>query len=73
MKPPITECPHCGNDDTFYIKSYMHGRSRSDFNFCNGEPDHNEEMYDNLSIKQGKYAYCGQCNKRLFEMSYDED
>ena len=31
---------------------------------------HNGEMYENTHIKiTGKYAYCNDCNKRLFEVA----
>ena len=72
MKPPITKCPHCGNDYDFYTKDYIQGSCHYNYRF-NGFPTCNGEMYENTTRKSGKYAYCGECDKRLFKMSDNED
>ena len=69
MTYPITKCPKCGNDE-FYVKMRISGVCRynvaldGSLNACNGE------MYENTNTTLiGKYAYCNNCEKRLFEIT----
>lgn len=59
----LTECPFCGNDK-FYVKEYYSGSFEFNFTF-DGEPDDNSGMYDGLSVKTNKRAYCKKCGKYL--------
>lgn len=68
-KAPINECPHCKSKDGYYTKEQVHGTVRYKFNF-DGTESENDSMYDLLSYKGGKYAYCLRCDKRLFKMEY---
>lgn len=67
MQFPITECPYCGNDEV-KIKCKISGEC--EYNLClDGTNNaYNGEMYDHTMLKpMGKYAYCNNCGKRLFE------
>lgn len=63
--PPFQKCPYCGCEE-FYIRQRMTGLSRTIYRFDGGEAD-NGEMYSGLRVSNtGIYAYCGECNKKLF-------
>ncbi|WP_017470647.1 hypothetical protein [Amphibacillus jilinensis] len=66
-KAPIDKCHHCGNDGQYYIKEQVRGSVASMFRFDGEDPD-NTELYSHLSHKSGKYAYCKECDKRLFKV-----
>ena len=67
-KAPIDKCPHCGSNDGYYTKDYISGTCRFNHNF-DGSEAYNGEMYNNLTREQGKFAYCTDCNKRLFKIA----
>lgn len=69
MKAPISECPHCGDSEGYFVKVYLSGRSHTRYTW-DGEYGDNEDMYDSLNAKVGKYAYCTDCEKRLFRMEF---
>lgn len=61
-------CPFCGNDE-FYVKQCYRGKCEFNYKF-NGELAYNGEMYDFAQFKTtSTYAYCNNCNKRLFKLS----
>jgi hypothetical protein len=66
-KSPIDKCPYCGSDDGYYTKEQVHGPIQYMYNFDDTETD-NSEMYNGLILTGGKYAYCINCDKRLFRM-----
>lgn len=67
MKIPIDKCPYCNNTYDFYTKDYICGTSWYNYKFDGSEAD-NGEMYNGLKHTQGKYAYCGSCNRKLFKI-----
>lgn len=67
MRAPIKECPHCGSNDEFYIKVYVTGSTNYNIKFDGSEAD-NSEHYDHLQHKESKFAYCKECDKRLFRI-----
>lgn len=68
---PIDKCPRCGCG-TAYVKQKASGVLCFRFPLNDDTEDDNSELHENLSYKTiTKYAYCLQCNKRLFE--YKED
>ena len=69
---PIDRCPYCGSDEGYYTKDYVCGPSYYHYNF-DGSEAHNESMYDLTSHKRGKYAYCTNCDKRLFKIGKREE
>jgi hypothetical protein len=69
---PIDKCPHCGSDSGFYTKDYVCGSTRYYQRFDGTEED-NSEFYSPLEHRQGKYAYCSDCNKRIFKMNELEE
>lgn len=69
MKIPIKKCPHCGCDDEFYIKTRMYGRTNYYYKY-DGEFTDNSTMHDDLTYRESKYVYCGDCDKRLFEVDW---
>lgn len=62
----LTCCPHCGYIE-YYTKDYICGSTRY-FHRFDGKDRYNGEMYDHLDHNQGKWAYCVNCDKRLFKM-----
>lgn len=64
MKLPINECPEC-NGTTFFRKDYMSGPSW--YYASNIEDVDNGSMYNGLQTTYGKWWYCDDCHKRLFE------
>lgn len=67
MNVPIKKCPYCGCDDEFYIKTQVSGTMNYYYNF-DGTTSDNSSSYEQLKYKDSKYAYCVDCNKRLFEI-----
>ncbi|MBQ7067032.1 MAG: hypothetical protein IJN92_09470 [Lachnospiraceae bacterium] len=63
----MKECPYCGNDE-FYIKQAYSGTCNYYMRFdMKNEKAENGEMYQSATHKDlTKYAYCSDCNKRLF-------
>ena len=63
--PPFQKCPYCGCEE-FYVNVRISGFSR--FNFCfDGSDTYNGELFDSVDVrKNGVYAYCKDCEKRLF-------
>ena len=71
-KAPIDRCPYCGSDAEYYTKDYVCGSTRCYQRFDGGEAD-NTGLYDLLRNRQGKYAYCANCDSRLFRINESED
>ncbi|MCA1066082.1 hypothetical protein QTG56_25670 (plasmid) [Rossellomorea sp. AcN35-11] len=71
-KAPIEECPHCQSASGFYSKIQVTGSSVQRYHYDGSEAD-NTELYAHLNHKESKYAYCLDCNKRLFEMDEVEE
>ncbi len=67
----ITECPYCGHDE-YYIKQYHSGYGNYYFRY-DGEEAENGDMHNYLSSRNtSKYAWCGNCDKRLFKLEGEE-
>jgi len=65
-------CPKCGSN-IFVEKQKASGPIWHQFRL-DGEVANNEDMYDCLNITQAsKYAYCAECDKRLFKLSEIEN
>lgn len=63
--PNIEECPYCGCKEFYYNQS-MTGRGRMNARYDGKETD-NGEMHECLNYKTiGKFAYCYECDKRVF-------
>lgn len=63
--PIIKKCPYCGCE-TFYTNHAIKGKIRT-FARYDGEEAANNEMYDGIDhILLGKFAYCADCNKKVF-------
>ena len=70
MNFPITECPHCGNNEV-KIKCKIHGECEYNLRLDGSNDAYNGEMYDTATLKpMTKYAYCNDCGKRLFKHGY---
>jgi hypothetical protein len=68
-KFPITECPHCGNDE-FYVKQKVSGTIDYHYKLDGSRDAYNGEYIDNLKYATiSKYTYCNNCNKRLFKIT----
>ena len=64
----MMECPYCGSDE-FYVKQSYSGVCRFRMKIDGGQSNNNGEMYDYaIHNDLTKYAYCNQCEKRLFPM-----
>lgn len=60
-------CPYCGGE-TYYIKQRYSGCGNYYFNFDGTDTD-NSEFYENSDYKlTSKYAWCADCDKRLFKL-----
>ncbi|GED72610.1 hypothetical protein BRE01_63120 [Brevibacillus reuszeri] len=66
-KTQLAECPHCGSDEGYYTKTQVSGSVRYHGGFDRSERE-NGDMYEHLSHKSGKVAYCSACDKRLFKL-----
>ena len=60
----IVCCPHCGSTSGFYTKDFVKGRVQWNYNFEGGDAD-NTERYDYLDVREGKVAYCQDCDKKI--------
>ena len=63
----MSECPYCGNNKEYYTKDFVSGRVNYEYRF-DGEEADNTGVYDSLRHTSGKYAYCSDCEKRLFRI-----
>ncbi len=63
----ISFCPYCGSYAGYYTKDYVRGMTRYFYRFDGSEAD-NSSLYDMLYHTKGAYAYCANCDKRLFKM-----
>ena len=62
----MKECPYCGNEE-FYIRQSYSGTCEYNMRFDGGTDVENGSMWDGATMKDlTKYAYCNNCNKRLF-------
>jgi len=63
----IDKCPYCGSEE-YYIKQSYKGICEYILRFDGKEAD-NGHMHGNTQYKNvSKYAWCNECNKRLFEI-----
>ena len=64
----MKKCPYCGHDE-FYIRQSYSGVCDYHYRY-DGKIAYNAEMYDGSIFNDiRKYAYCSDCNKRLFLIS----
>lgn len=68
IKAPIEHCPHCDSSHGYYVKERVYGSVRYNYHFDGSEAE-NGDMYEYLSYKGGKVAYCSECHKKLFNVS----
>lgn len=60
-------CPYCGSEE-YYIKQSFKGTCNYHIRFDGDEAD-NTDMHSNSEYTNtSKYAWCNECNKRLFEL-----
>lgn len=60
-------CPYCGGEE-YYIKQSYKGTCKYNIRF-DGKEAENGDMYENTEyINTSKYAWCNECNKRLFKL-----
>lgn len=65
--PNITKCPYCGCEE-YYTKIRITGETIYRYRF-DGNATDNGEMYDGLTDTIiGKFAYCSDCNRRIFRI-----
>ncbi len=67
---PDMVCPYCGNEEFYIMQSYK-GTCKFNMRFdMNNDDVENGDMHENTQYKTiSKYAYCNNCNKRLFPIS----
>lgn len=64
----MDRCKYCGSDSGYYTKDYIQGPARYYHAFDGSDLDNkidNSSYYDGVTIKEGKYAYCIECDKCL--------
>lgn len=60
-------CPYCGSEE-YYIKQRYKGVCNYNMRF-DGKEAENGGMWEDASfINTSKYAWCSECNKRLFKI-----
>ena len=69
MNTDMKECPKCGCE-MLYIKFTFSGKGMY-FHRFDGEETENGSMYEGAQHTEGKYAYCADCDKRLFKVKED--
>jgi hypothetical protein len=63
----MKRCPSCGSEE-YYIKQSFKGTCNYVLRFDGKEAD-NSETHDNTEYRNvSKYAWCNECNKRLFKL-----
>lgn len=63
--PNIKECPYCGCEEYIFMQK-ISGSGRYFLRY-DGKVAENGEMYEGLKhIYIGKFAYCAECDKRVF-------
>ena len=68
----IGECPHCGGKD-FFVKQSISGIGYF-YGTLDGREGDNTELHSGLKYKNlSKYAYCVDCQKRMFKITDDMD
>lgn len=65
----MKECPYCFSKQ-YYVKMKFSGSGVYQHLF-NGEEAENGDMHEGLRYDFGKFAYCTNCNKRLFKVNDD--
>lgn len=68
IKAPLDECPHCGSNEGYYTKVQISGSSIWRHNF-DGSEHENGDFHESLSYEYSKFAYCIDCDKRIFRMA----
>ena len=63
----MDQCPYCGSTAGYYTKDYIYGSSWFNYSFDGSYAD-NSCMYDCLTRRPGRVAYCQECGKRLFKI-----
>ncbi|MBN1076026.1 hypothetical protein DVV91_17025 [Clostridium botulinum] len=60
-------CPHCGSEE-YYIKQSFKGTCNYHMRF-DGKETENCDLHDGAQYTNtSKYAWCNECNKRLFKL-----
>lgn len=63
----IKSCPYCGGEE-YYIKQSFKGTCNYNVRF-DGEETENGDMHSDATYTNtSKYAWCNECNKRLFKL-----
>lgn len=61
----IKECPNCGDNFGYYIKSYMSGWIQDNRLFADGSR-YNTGMFDTLKDSRiSKFYFCMECDERI--------
>ena len=64
----MEKCPHCGENSGYYVKMQVRGAGVYYYNFDGVSAEDNSSLQDALNYQSGKWAYCTDCNKRLFRV-----
>lgn len=68
MHSPLHSCPHCRSQMGFYIKSYAQGSFEQAYDFDGTIKSGSvNQILENMSIRMGKWAYCGNCDRPLYK------
>lgn len=60
----VTECPKCGETDGFFIRTRVSGVIQINYSFDGTSVD-NSGMYDSMTHRDLKFAYCSVCRHKL--------
>lgn len=63
----MKKCKYCGSEEGYFTKEAARGTIMTFYDF-DGNYRNNSNLYDGIMGYGGKYAYCIDCEKKLFEI-----
>ncbi|MCM3180203.1 hypothetical protein [Cytobacillus horneckiae] len=61
----VITCPHCHAQEGFFLKEQVYGTAEPHFTKEGHYAIENGHIYDSLTHKGGKLAYCRNCQKSI--------
>ena len=64
-KVPILKCPHCGNDEEFYMRYTW----KDVIGVIDNQGNFVEENFESAHVVNGNIIYCANCDKQVMRKS----